>query len=166
MRQEILQDVRRLPEQSFYHEERTQLIILDILFVYSKLNPDVGYRQGMHELLAPLVYVVCQDAVDTSAPGGDERSLDPTMVELLDASFVEHDSYALFTRLMDSCKSFYEVESIASPNASLAGSQSLKPRSTIVEKSKHIHEGCLSRTDPELATHLKNEQILPQTFLM
>lgn len=29
-----------------------------ILFIYSKLNPNVGYVQGMNEILAPIFFVV------------------------------------------------------------------------------------------------------------
>ncbi|RYP63415.1 hypothetical protein DL770_009394 [Monosporascus sp. CRB-9-2] len=110
LRAEILQDVQRLPEVPFYHEPRTQTLILDVLFIYCKLNPDVGgYRQGMHELLAPIVYVLEQDAIDPVGAAPD-ASADLTMVEMLDASFIEHDAFALFSKLMDHAKSFYEVD--------------------------------------------------------
>jgi hypothetical protein len=33
-------------------------IMTRILFVYSKLNPRVGYVQGMNEILAPIFYLV------------------------------------------------------------------------------------------------------------
>ncbi len=47
VRAEILQDVQRLPDEPFYHQEAIQTMILDILFMYCKLNPSVGgYRQG------------------------------------------------------------------------------------------------------------------------
>ena len=36
----------------------------DILFIFCKLNPDVSYRQGMHELLAPVLWVIERDAID------------------------------------------------------------------------------------------------------
>ena len=32
--------------------------MLNILFCYAKENPHVAYRQGMHELLAPLLFVL------------------------------------------------------------------------------------------------------------
>ena len=32
--------------------------MLNILFCYAKENLDVGYRQGMHELLAPILFVL------------------------------------------------------------------------------------------------------------
>ena len=32
--------------------------MLDILFIYSKEKPDLAYRQGMHEILAPIMFVL------------------------------------------------------------------------------------------------------------
>lgn len=124
-------------------------MILDILFLYCKLNPSAGgYRQGMHELLAPIVYVVAQDSVDGKQSSAVD-TFDPTIVELLDASQVEHDSFALFSKVMDRAGAFYEVE-----------------QNTIVEKSKYIHEVALLKIDEELANHLRDIEVLPQIFLM
>ncbi|KAJ3562927.1 hypothetical protein NPX13_g8378 [Xylaria arbuscula] len=165
LRAEILQDVQRLPDEPFYHQPHIQTLITDVLFIYCKLNPDVGgYRQGMHELLAPIVYVVEQDAIDpadaSSGPTGDL-----TMVEMLDASFIEHDSFALFSRVMDCAKAFYEtVESSDTTGKVAFGLQSTK--SSIVEKSQYIHEVCLYKVDPELSVHLTSIEVLPQVFLI
>ncbi|TGJ84539.1 hypothetical protein E0Z10_g4218 [Xylaria hypoxylon] len=133
MRAEILQDVQRLPDEPFYHQPHIQILITDVLFIYCKLNPDVGgYRQGMHELLAPIVYVVEQDAIDPadvcSGASGDLR-----MVEMLDASFVEHDSFALFSRVMDFAKAFYETSEL-SDNTGDAAFSMQSTKSSIVEK--------------------------------
>ena len=41
---------------------------MDVLFCYVKEHPDLGYRQGMHELLAPILFVLhaeCRDDLDT-----------------------------------------------------------------------------------------------------
>ncbi|KAI0131675.1 RabGAP/TBC [Hypoxylon sp. NC0597] len=165
LRAEILQDVQRLPDEPFYHQPHIQTLILDILFIYCKLNPDIGgYRQGMHELLAPIVYVVEQDAIDPSDVASDP-SADPRMVEMLDASFIEHDAFALFSRVMDHAKSFYEVSEITT-NTSLTSFDQQPSTSSIVDKSQYIHEICLFKVDPELSTHLKNIEILPQVFLI
>ncbi|KAI0024792.1 RabGAP/TBC [Xylariomycetidae sp. FL0641] len=159
LRAEILQDVQRLPDEPFYHQPHIQDLILDVLFIYCKLNPDVGgYRQGMHELLAPIVYVIEQDAIDPVDAASD-ASADLRMVEMLDASFIEHDAFALFTKLMESAKAFYEVPD---PTNSL----SMAGQSSIVEKSQHIHEVCLYKVDPQLSNHLKDIEILPQVFLI
>jgi TBC1 domain family protein 5 len=157
IREEILQDVQRLPDDPFYHHDGTQMMILDILFIYCKLNPDVGgYRQGMHELLAPIVQVVHQDAVDSAAIASAET--DPVMVGTLDSSFVEHDAFALFAKVMERAKPFYEVIDAPPPGAS--------EQSAIVQKSRYIHEDALMKADPELSAHLKGIEILPQIFLM
>ncbi|KAK0737057.1 rab-GTPase-TBC domain-containing protein [Apiosordaria backusii] len=149
IRAEIQQDVSRLPDDPFYHREVIQNMILDILFLYCKLNPSAGgYRQGMHELLAPIVYVVAQDSVNAKEFSIDGL-LDPIITELLDSSHVEHDSFALFSKVMDRAGAFYEVE-----------------QNTIVEKSKYIHEVALLKVDQELANHLRNIEILPQIFLI
>lgn len=159
IRNEILQDVQRLPDESFYHQEVTQTMILDILFIWVKLNPDQGgYRQGMHELLAPLLYVVDQDAVDRKNIG-DDVAASHMMIEMLDSFYIEHDTFALFSKLMEHTKPFYEVSVDASGPLS-------SEQSAIVEKSKQIHEIALMRVDPELANHLKAIEVLPQIFLM
>ncbi|KAK8056016.1 hypothetical protein PG993_001243 [Apiospora rasikravindrae] len=155
LRAEILQDVQRLPDEPFYHEPRVQTMILDVLFIYCKLNPGVGgYRQGMHELLAPILLVVERDAI-IPAETASEGQADLTMIEMLDASFAEHDSFALFSKVMDHAKAFYEVADDAQ------GGQS-----SIVEKSQHIHEVLLYKVDPDLSNHLKAIEILPQIFLI
>lgn len=111
----------------------------------------------MHELLAPLLYVVDRDAIDRKNVG--DAIADPNMVEMLDSYFVEHDTFALFSKLMDHTKPFYEVSVDA-------GSPMSGEQSAIVEKSRMIHEVALMTIDPELAKHLQNIEILPQIFLM
>lgn len=149
-----------------------QRMILDILFVYCKVNPDRGgYRQGMHELLAPILHVVEQDALDRASISGsdDENDLEELMLETIDSSFIEHDAFILFSQLMEHAQSFYEVKdtptSAQTPNGPFQ-SRFPEQSSAIVERSKFIHEVCLQQVDPELAAHLTSVEILPQIFLM
>ncbi|KAI1393709.1 RabGAP/TBC [Hypoxylon trugodes] len=165
LRAEILQDVQRLPDEPFYHQDHIQTLVLDVLFIYCKLNPSIGgYRQGMHELLAPVVYVVEQDAIDPGHVSSDTPA-DPVMADMLNASFIEHDAFILFSKVMDHAKSFYEVVETAA-NTPLTTFGQPSPISSIVERSQYIHEVCLFKVDPELSTHLKNIEILPQVFLI
>ncbi|KKY21005.1 putative tbc domain [Phaeomoniella chlamydospora] len=155
-RAEIFQDVERcLQENFFFREPRTQKILLDILFIYSKLHPDIGYRQGMHELLAPIVWVIERDAVDldmdTERSGKKEE--EHLMTLALDSQYIEHDAFSLFCAVMQTMKSFYEL---GETNAS----------SPIVNRSVKIHDGLLTKIDPELAEHLQSIEILPQIFLI
>ena len=42
--------------------------MLNILFCYAKEYPNVSYRQGMHELLAPILFVLhAEDRGDVSS---------------------------------------------------------------------------------------------------
>ncbi|OAA67743.1 TBC domain-containing protein [Akanthomyces lecanii RCEF 1005] len=161
IRAEIEQDVKRLPDEANYHQHWIQLLILDVLFIYCKLNPGRGgYRQGMHELLAPIVHVLEQDAVSRESLVENDL-LDATMLETLDAAYIEHDAYAIFSKLMERAQFFYEVKDVA------PGTQSFQETSSaIVERSKHVHQVLLNKIDPDLAAHLTNVEILPQIFLI
>ena len=150
-RGEIFQDVERcMQENSFFQEPSTQKILLDILFIYSKLNPDVGYRQGMHEILAPILWVIHCDAIECKSLSAGEGE-DEFMLSVLDRHFVEHDAFTLFCAVMQTAKSFYEIGDSTPP---------------IVDRSRRIHEEYLAEVDPELANHLQVIEILPQIFLL
>lgn len=142
-------------------------MIIDALFVYCKLHPNSGgYRQGMHELFAPIAYVVNQDTLDHESLSSSGATADETMLTVLDSSYIEHDTFAMFSKIMEKAKAFYEVKDSISRAALASASKDRAETSAIVEKSKHIHEVCLAKVDPELANHLKDIEILPQIFLM
>ncbi|KAF2857913.1 RabGAP/TBC, partial [Piedraia hortae CBS 480.64] len=154
LRAEISQDVSRcMPENLYFRQPETQQMLTEILFVFAKLNPDVSYRQGMHELLAPVLWVVERDAIDL---GLSSKLLgeDAVIKAMFDADYIEHDSFALFSQLMHSAKNFYE-QTTSSGN-----------ENPMVIRSKRIVFTFLPQIDPELAFHLKKIDIAPQVFLM
>ncbi|MCJ1387688.1 hypothetical protein MMC18_000531 [Xylographa bjoerkii] len=145
-----------MPENLYFREPTTQTILLDILFIFCKLNADTGYRQGMHEVLAPILWVVSRDAIDPSTLTEQDLNTsesDDPVRQALDYSFIEHDAFTLFCIIMQTVKSFYEMGSTTSS-------------SPIVERSKRIHEDFLRRVDPELTKHLTAIEILPQIFVI
>lgn len=157
-----------MPEEPYFRLPETQKTLLQILFIYCKINQDIGYRQGMHELAAPILLAVERDALEPKAPDGPKPSDDGDrlMSNMLDASFIEHDSFTLFNLIMRTAKSFYEL---GEPDKRLnAGptSSAQYGSSPIVQRSKQVHEVLLAQVDPELASHLTQIDILPQIFLM
>lgn len=61
----INQDVlRTYPEDEFFQTTNVRQMMLRILFIYAKLNPSLAYKQGMHELLAPIIYVLEKEKVE------------------------------------------------------------------------------------------------------
>lgn len=153
-----------MPENLYFREPSTQAMLLDILFIYCKLNPDIGYRQGMHEVLAPMLWVISRDSIDPESSdelpedGPPEQKL---IRECFDAQFVEHDTFTVFGIIMQTVKSFYEVGSTTQIAPSPASNTS-----PIVERSQRIHEVYLRQADPILADHLVDIEILPQIFLI
>lgn len=152
-----------MPDNSYFREPSTQAILVNILFIFCKLNRDVGYRQGMHEVLALIVWVVSRDSIDPTTLGDLENHMElGDLIPLcFDAAYVEHDAFTLFCILMQTVKSFYEVGS-SDPMTSSTTSSS----SPIVERSKRIHEQLLRQADLELAEHLSAIEVLPQIFLI
>ncbi|KAE8399731.1 rab-GTPase-TBC domain-containing protein [Aspergillus pseudonomiae] len=161
MRADISQDVDRcLQENFFFREPATKAKMTDILFIYAKLNPDLGYRQGMHELLAPILWVIDRDAIEEASREGVDHTEedDSSMLQLLDANYVEHDSFTLFCSVMQTARVYYEHNR----QRSASGQMDVVP---IVNQCEHIHNDLLTTTDLELADHLQALEILPQIFL-
>ena len=153
-REEIFNDVTRcMQDNFFFREPETQRRLLNILFIWSKLNPDTGYRQGMHELLAPLLWVVNQDAIDASMLKQSDKTTEGAefMVDVLRKEYIEHDAFSLFCAVMQTEKGAYEIGD---------GRDS----SSIVERSRHLHEDLLSNLDSELALHLNVVGVVPQIY--
>ena len=153
-----------MPENLYFREPSTQAMLLDILFIYCKLNRDIGYRQGMHEVLAPVLWVVARDAIDPASLEGYPEAQgvpDSLVMASFDRQYIEHDAFTLFGIIMQTVKSFYEVGGIEQ-----AGTAATTNNSPIVKRSRRIHEDYLYRADPELAEHLAAIEILPQIFLI
>jgi TBC1 domain family protein 5 len=145
-----------MQDNFFFREPSTKKKMLDILFIYSKLNPDTGYRQGMHEILAPIIWVVECDALDSASLPMDHQPQNEgieLMRMALNSDYIEHDSFNLFCAVMQTTKSFYEMGQT-------------KDSSPIVARCHRIHEEILAIVDPELANHLQVIGILPQVYLM
>lgn len=159
-----------MPEEPYFRKPETQRVLLDILFIFCKINQDVGYRQGMHEILAPILWVVEQDAIDTrnERDKGSSAEEDSLMKQILDRAYIEHDAFTLLSLIMRSAKSFYELgePDRRSSSPSTGSGTPQHGASPIVERSKRVHEVYLARLDPELAKHLTDIEVLPQIFLM
>ena len=128
-------------------------MLLDILFIFCKLNPDLSYRQGMHEILAPILWVVERDAIEL---GESSKTLgeDALIKTIFDAEYLEHDAFAIFGQVMQSAKNFYE-------QTTTSGREN-----PMVVRSRRIFNEMLPLVDSKLAAHLENIDIVPQIFLM
>ncbi|KAJ2955430.1 hypothetical protein NQZ79_g8569 [Umbelopsis isabellina] len=177
----ISRDVERtFPDIGFFRDPVVQDQMTDVLFVYCKLNEDISYRQGMHELLAPIFLVLHTDYVDAGDVVGPTDSTTKLVAQVLDRKFIEHDLYILFDRLMSSAKKWYEfndeapkrppgwkkkehdlIDPLDLGEQKAAPSAQLTP---IVRSCRRIQDYLLKNTDPILYHHLETLGIEPQLY--
>ena len=173
----IKQDLdRTYAESGFYQSDGVQQLMLNVLLVWAKCNPQYEYRQGMNELLAPIVLTVFKDSRSASWQDG-------LLGELLDRHYAEHDVWALFNKLMVVMAPFFAK--IDSNNSNGSSSKPyLRPRaqdtndllfpaaptpssqSPILLKCHHIHHTLLAQHDPALYRHLKSQDVQPQLYVL
>ncbi|XP_035385101.1 TBC1 domain family member 5 isoform X1 [Electrophorus electricus] len=168
----IKQDVwRTFPEMCYFQEEDVRTKLTDILFCYARENEQLLYKQGMHELLAPVVFVLhCdhqafQHAIETASPS------DEVMV-LLDPNFLEHDAYAMFSQLMETAEpwfSSFEREVRKGKEEMLTSMPFARPQDSgpsvaIVTKVNRIQDQLVKKHDIELHMHLNRLEIAPQIY--
>ncbi|BFZ06429.1 hypothetical protein BsWGS_09466 [Bradybaena similaris] len=178
LRLTIKQDVIRThPRIEFFQSNQLRNLMVDILFVYAKENPDISYRQGMHELLAPLIFVLhCDHQAFLHASEMDNKL--NVMKEVLDPTFLEHDAYTMFCQVMTTVEPWYLSRDVFYPPTKTGStkslelinavpfskSQDLNPSSVIVTKLTRIQDCILKRVDPELHQHLERLEIVPQIY--
>lgn len=143
-----------MPDNVYFRQPGTQDMMLDVLFVWCKMHPSIGYRQGMHEILAPLLWVVERDAIEPA--DANDKSSDALLLDMLDSQYIEHDSHTLFSLIMQTAQSFYAP----------AESGSTTKDTPMLARSSRIFEDYLPKADPELAAHLVKLEIVPQIFLL
>lgn len=58
----IRQDViRTFPGVEYFRKPLIQDVMTNVLFSYARANPEMCYRQGMHEIVAPILFVMHSD---------------------------------------------------------------------------------------------------------
>ncbi|XP_063159929.1 TBC1 domain family member 5 isoform X2 [Candoia aspera] len=168
----IEQDVKRtFPEMQYFQEENVRKILTDVLFCYARENEQLLYKQGMHELLAPIVFILhCDHQAFLHASEAAQPSEE--MNVLLNPEYLEHDAYAMFTHLMKTAEhwfSTYEHDSQKEKDAVMtpipfARPQDLGPSIAIVAKVNQIQDHLLKKHDTELYMHLNRLEIAPQIY--
>uniref|UniRef100_A0A8C7PMK7 TBC1 domain family member 5 n=1 Tax=Oncorhynchus mykiss TaxID=8022 RepID=A0A8C7PMK7_ONCMY len=165
----IKQDVMRtFPEMRYFQEEDVRTKLTDILFCYARENEQLLYKQGMHELLAPIVFVLhCdhqafQHASETAHPSEE-------LMSLLNPMFQEHDAYAMFSQLMETAEPWFssfqrEGKEEMLTSMPFARPQDLGPSVAIVTKVNRIQDQLVKKHDVELHMHVNRLEIAPQIY--
>lgn len=165
----------RFPDIGYFREQEVQAQLTNILFLYSVTHPDIGYRQGMHELLASLYYAVDYDSI------ADDDSLgDPDIREFCSRAWIAADAWVLFCLVMRGVGRWYEWQESKGPstaqghsalpshvNLSATPDVALKPYvAPIIEACNRIQSTLLKSVDPQLWRCLQSSGIEPQIYGM
>lgn len=167
----IQQDViRTFPEIDFFHTSKVQQMMVNILFCFAREYPHISYRQGMHELLAPIIYVLHSDQEAFSAASKTTSIKDDIRI-LLDPLYTEHDAFYIFCQVMDVVESWYLINEYSSSKytdqfdlAPFSRPRDSGPTSTLGVKLTKINEQILRRHALELFSHLEALEIAPQIY--
>lgn len=172
LRSMIEQDVKRtFPEMQFFQQENVRKILTDVLFCYARENEQLLYKQGMHELLAPIVFILhCDHQAFLHASESAQPSEE--MKTLLNPEYLEHDAYVMFSQLMETAEPWFSTfehdgqkgkETLMTP-IPFARPQDLGPTIAVVTKVNYIQDHLLKKHDIELYMHLNRLEIAPQIY--
>jgi len=187
-------DLRRTyPELSFFAREQTQMQMLNILFTWSKSHPEISYRQGMNELLAPILLInTVQRSMDSVQLRGLSASnendyervegekvstrkfIKPSIkndvsLELLSSAFEEDETMRLFRLAQDSA--FVEHDSYVAFSLMMNSmghfyqrDQKKEGSLPIIQKCHDIQSKLLYKVDSEYSNYLNDIGIVPQLY--
>lgn len=162
-------------DNPFFSQKETRDILNSVLYVYARTHSDLGYIQGMNEILAPMVYVLYKDWEATTGPlaalGGGARSgpgsADPSPTPELRAlravaqrEYIEHDAYRMLLRVMDVIGPlFNSPESNSNHSSESLGYVEIFGRCNEIQRM-------LAEKDPELEAALRALGIQPQLYML
>ena len=148
----------------YFRDPEVQSDLTNILFIYSLRNPALGYRQGMHELLALLYYACDFDSVSEEQA---TRLKNRELGDLLSRAWVTSDAYTLFLAIMRGVGRWYEWREPPAPSQTQKGSVDMQPYvAPIVEACNRIQSTYLKSVDPDLWKHLQASGIEAQIYGM
>lgn len=172
----IKQDViRTFPEIEFFQTSDVQAMMVNILFHYARQHPQISYRQGMHELLAPIIFVLHNDqqaflhALELDYIREFPDALRDDIRELLNPDYTEHDAFFLFNQVMDAVESWYSwnenyIKIDQFSFMPFAKTTTLGLHNGLGVKLCRINQSMLKAHDLAIYTHLENMEIPLHVF--
>ncbi|KAH8247253.1 hypothetical protein KR038_000974 [Drosophila bunnanda] len=164
----IRQDVvRTFPGVDFFRKPLVQNAMVNILFYYAREHPYMCYRQGMHEILAPIIFVVYSDHQSLLHFSELAKTdINPTLLDVLDPAYLEADTYSLFSRLMASVESYYRVSNlISTPGGHIEqrteapGENEPQSEAEVISQLNFIRDKILAKQDQHLHHYLQKMEI-------
>lgn len=152
----------RFPDIPYFRDVQVQADLTAVLYLHSATHPNIGYRQGMHELLASIFLAIDYDSVDHWSTAIQDKNI----LEMCDRTWVAADAWSLFEVIMRAVNPWYEWQD-PTPSGSKESEGSVQPYVTpIVTVCNRIQNQYLSKVDPTLWRKLSEVGIEPQLYGM
>lgn len=104
-----------IEEDGYFQTANRRSMLSSILFLWSLQNPTTSYRQGMHEIVGCILYVVEIERLEwEKAVSRKEFSVNHSMHGAFSEASVEAHTYYLFNRIMEELQPLYDPVSTLS----------------------------------------------------
>lgn len=112
----IILDIERIfPGLTLFQNIKVKKDIVELLFVWYKLNQDIGYRQGMHEIVSLIYLLVHNESFTMPDHGFANSEQNRTTFEIFNADAILPDTFHMFTVFMiNPQESFYMEKNLLS----------------------------------------------------
>ena len=133
---------RTFQEMDYFKTPRTKTSLITNLFIFAKTFPDCGYKQGMNEICAVIMYVVFKNYKINNSDLTDNNSIIFLNIHG-NNQFLEEDTFMIFSRLMNrEIGEFYQYNSPKYRNTYF-NSKSLEEKAKLTHDDIQFSNECL-----------------------
>ena len=140
-------------EDEYFQTKERREILTNVLFVWSARHRTISYRQGMHEIVGPILFCL-ENEVDAWANSDLPES--HALYQCFTRASLEANIFWIFERVMA------ELDILYDPNPSSTKGPEALP--SIVSFCAKVQEHYLRDLDPELCLHLEETFIQSQLY--
>uniref|UniRef100_A0A7E5A092 Rab-GAP TBC domain-containing protein n=1 Tax=Panagrellus redivivus TaxID=6233 RepID=A0A7E5A092_PANRE len=170
LRDIIRMDVERaFPEISFFADADIRAKLSNVLYIIAKLHPKLSYRQGMHEILAPVLFVLHSDHQAFEHQSETARHIPYLTIlqAIYNKDYFEHDAFTLFNKILMAVSEYYVTNAdlpVVKPKMLFGFDPEVLPQ--WLENLYKLYDTRFQQTDQPLWGHLRSLKLTPRFFGM
>lgn len=142
-----------IEDEYFQHPSRRDLI-LDVLYIWAATHKTTSYRQGMHEIVAPILFVLEMELEGFDQFAVKYPGCDNPLAGVFSRRNLEAYTYWILMKIMDQLEPLYD------PTVRTDG----QPQ--VVHFCANLQENLLRQLDPALCEHLEENFVQSQIYGM
>lgn len=108
LKENINQDVQRTCQDiPFFRQTHILDLLLKVLYIHGRhYEKTIPYRQGMHEILAVIIYLIHNESVQVN----EYSESNELMKKLYDPKYLAHDSFAIYEKILEHLQRYYDFK--------------------------------------------------------